>query len=95
MKLSPYPMLLVTGALMVATVLFAQTGNSVNLLRKGVQSVDKDISSYVAEVLSTSDRQGPAASGAVPGSGALDDTHMRVALTERTAGIDDRPARPR
>lgn len=40
MKLNPYPVLLTTGALMMATVVFAQTGPTVSLLKARVAAVD-------------------------------------------------------
>ena len=40
MKLNPYPVLLTTGALMMATVVFAQTGPTVSLLKAKVAAVD-------------------------------------------------------
>jgi hypothetical protein len=36
MKLNPYPVLLTTGALMMATVVFSQTGPTVSLLKSKV-----------------------------------------------------------
>jgi hypothetical protein len=38
MKLNPYPVLLATGALMLATVVFAQVGAGASLLKAGVAS---------------------------------------------------------
>ena len=46
MKFNPYPVLLTTGALMLGTVLLAQTGSSVALLKAGAASVNKDVSSF-------------------------------------------------
>jgi len=40
MKFNPYPVLLTTGALMLATVLFAETGPAVALLRHEAMAVD-------------------------------------------------------
>ena len=40
MKLNPYPVLLTTGALMVATVVFAQTGPTVWFSQPNVAAVD-------------------------------------------------------
>jgi hypothetical protein len=53
MKINPYAVLLTTGALMFATVVFAQTRTSVALLKAGATSVDKDVSSFAARTLST------------------------------------------
>ena len=75
MKFNPYAALLTTGVLMLAVV-FAQTRSSVALLKAGVASVDKDVSSFAARTLSSGDR--PAA--------AADDSRMsgtRVALSDR------------
>jgi len=52
MKLNPYAVLLTTGALMLATVLFAQMGSSVALLKAGAMSVDRDVSGFAAKTLS-------------------------------------------
>ena len=46
MKFNPYPVLLTTGALMFGTVLLAQSGSSVALLKAGAASVNKDVSSF-------------------------------------------------
>jgi hypothetical protein len=53
MKFNPYPVLLTTGALMLATVVFAQTGTGVALLKAGASSVNGDVSTSKA---STSDK---------------------------------------
>jgi hypothetical protein len=53
MKFNPYAALLTTGVLMLATVVFAQTRSSVALLKAGAVSVDKDVSSFAATLLST------------------------------------------
>lgn len=55
MKFNPYALLLTTGALMLATVVFAQTGTSVALLKAGATSVDKDVSSFAARTFSLGD----------------------------------------
>jgi hypothetical protein len=52
MKFNPYAVLLTTGALMLATVLFAQMGSSVALLKAGAVSVDRDVSGFAAKTLS-------------------------------------------
>ena len=53
MKFNPYAALLTTGVLMLATVVFAQTRSSVALLKAGAASVDKDVSSFAASMLSS------------------------------------------
>jgi len=53
MKFNPYAALLTTGLLMLATVLFAQTRSSIALLKAGAVSVDKDVSSFAAGLLSS------------------------------------------
>jgi hypothetical protein len=63
MKFNPYAVLLTTGALMLATVLFAQMGSSVALLKAGAVSVDRDVSGFAAKTLSprgSSQRRDPA-----------------------------------
>ena len=40
MKFNPYPILLTTGALMMATVVFAQTAPAVSLLKSKVVAID-------------------------------------------------------
>jgi hypothetical protein len=52
MKFNPYAVLLTTGALMLATVLFAQIGSSVALLKAGAVSLDRDVSGFAAKRLS-------------------------------------------
>ena len=52
MKFNPYAVLLTTGALMLATVVFAQTGASIALLKAGATSVDRDVSSFAARTFS-------------------------------------------
>jgi hypothetical protein len=52
MKFNPYAALLTTGLLMLATVVFAQTRSSVALLKAGAASVDEDVSSFAATLLS-------------------------------------------
>jgi hypothetical protein len=53
MKFNPYAVLLTTGVLMLATVVFAQTRTSVALLKAGATSVDRDVSSFAARKLSS------------------------------------------
>jgi hypothetical protein len=52
MKFNPYAVLLTTGALMLATVVFAQLGTSMSLLKAGAESVDADVSSFAAKTVS-------------------------------------------
>jgi hypothetical protein len=40
MKINPYPVLLATGALMLATVVFAESGPAISLLKVKVAAVD-------------------------------------------------------
>jgi len=49
MKFNPYAALLMTGALMLITVVLFQTGSSAALLRAGAVSVDRDVSSFAAK----------------------------------------------
>jgi hypothetical protein len=60
-KFNPYVVLLTTGLLMLATVLFAQTRSSVALLKAGVVSMDRDVSSFAATLLSSEPSDRPAA----------------------------------
>jgi len=60
MKFNPYAVLLMTGALMVVTVVIAQLGPNSALLRAGAESVDRDVSSFAAKTLTTLDRQSTA-----------------------------------
>jgi hypothetical protein len=53
MKFNPYAMLVTTGALMLATVLIAQTGPSVALVKAGAVSVDRDVSKLAAQTVSS------------------------------------------
>jgi hypothetical protein len=56
-KFNAYTALLTTGVLMLATVLFAQTRSSVALLKAGAVSVDRDVSSFAATLLSSDSSQ--------------------------------------
>jgi hypothetical protein len=56
-KFNPYAVLIITGLLMLATVLFAQTRSSVALLKAGVVSMDRDASSFAATLLSSESSQ--------------------------------------
>ena len=53
MKFNPYAALLMTGALMLLTVVIAQIGSNAALLRAGVVSVDRDVSSFAARTLTS------------------------------------------
>ena len=82
MKFNPYAALLTTGVLMLATVLFAQTRSSVALLKAGAVSVDKDVSSFAAGLLSS---ESFAKHAAADHAAADDDSRMsgiRVASTD-------------
>jgi hypothetical protein len=79
MKFNPYAALLTTGVLMLATVVFAQTRSSVALLKAGAVSVDKDVSSFAAGLLSSD----PAAKHA-----AADDDNRMSGI--RVASMDPR-----
>jgi len=52
-KFNPYAALLTTGVLMLATVVFAQTRSSVELLKAGVGAVDRDVSSFAEGLISS------------------------------------------
>lgn len=52
MKFNPYAVLLTTGALMLATVLFSQMGSGIAPLKVGAVSVDRDVSGFAAKTLS-------------------------------------------
>jgi hypothetical protein len=85
MKFNPYVALITTGVLMLATVVFAQTRSSVALLKAGVASVDKDVSSFAAKTLLSRDSLQSHALGAdrnrVSGT--------RVALTESQEAVSE------
>ena len=51
MKFNPYAALLMTGALMIVTVIFAQVGANAALLRAGAASVDRDVSNFAARTV--------------------------------------------
>lgn len=53
MKFNPYAALLMTGALMITTVIFAQAGDSAALLKAGAVSVDRDVSIFAARTVTT------------------------------------------
>jgi hypothetical protein len=46
MKLNPYPVLVTTGVLMLATVVLAQTGTGASLVKAGVGALKRDVSSF-------------------------------------------------
>jgi hypothetical protein len=86
MKFNPYAVLLTTGVLMLATVLFSQTRSSVTLVKAGAASVDRDVSSFAARTLSL---ESPSEEGH---SLLADDDNRasgtRVALTDRKGRLD-------
>jgi hypothetical protein len=53
MKFNPYPVLVMTGVLMSVTVVLAQTGASVSLVKAGVVSLDRDVSSFAVRTWSS------------------------------------------
>lgn len=53
MKLNPYLLLLTTGLLMFVTVLLAQTGTSGSLVKAGVVSLNRDVSSFAVRTWSS------------------------------------------
>jgi hypothetical protein len=53
MKLNPYLLLLTTGILMFVTVLLAQTGASGSLVKTGVVSLNRDVSSFAVRTWSS------------------------------------------
>jgi hypothetical protein len=55
MKLNPYLLLLTTGVLMFVTVLLAQTGTSGSLVKAGVVSLNRDVSSFAVRTWSSFD----------------------------------------
>lgn len=85
MKFNPYAVLLTTGALMLATVLFAQMGSSVTLLKAGAVSVDRDVSGFAAKTLSH--RGSSHRRSQDPGENSVSDT--RVASTEPKAVLKE------
>jgi hypothetical protein len=87
MKLNPYPVLLASGVLMSATVLFAQTGAGVELVEAGARAIDRDISSFAGRTLSSSENRLVAAADTGPVAGELD-SQSRVAAAEKVAAMD-------
>ena len=75
MKFNAYAALLMTGALMIITVVVAQSGSNAALLRKGVASVDRDVSTFAAKTLTSL------------GERVKDDEDERVSRT-RVAALD-------
>jgi hypothetical protein len=53
MKLNPYPVLVTTGVLMLATVVLAQTGTSVSLVKAGVVALDREVASLAVRTWSS------------------------------------------
>jgi hypothetical protein len=87
MKFNPYAVLLTTGALMLATVLFAQLGTSMSLLKAGAESVDADVSSLAAKTASALGGSTATANSttiANEGSDESPSSATRVASTERS-----------
>ena len=91
MKFNPYAVLLATGALMLATVLMAQVGMNVSLLRDGAASVDKDVASF-ARNLSNSDAP---SSGGSAARGSQDSAPTRLASIDRASSGEHRSSRLR
>ena len=85
MKFNPYAVLLTTGALMLATVLFAQMGSSVTLLKAGAVSVDRDVSGFAAKTSSHRDSSHRRSHDL--GENSVSDT--RVASTEPKAVLKE------
>jgi hypothetical protein len=56
MKFNPYPVLLTTGALMLATVILAQAGPTASLVKARAVSMDGDFSSSAKAGSSLQDR---------------------------------------
>ena len=57
MKFNPYAALLMTGTLMMVTVVFAQVGTSASLLKAGAVSVDRDFSRFAARTVTAIHRR--------------------------------------
>jgi hypothetical protein len=53
MKLNPYPVLVTIGVLMLATVVLAQTGTGASLVKAGVVSLNRDVSSFAVRTWSS------------------------------------------
>jgi hypothetical protein len=66
MKLNPYPLLLSTGALMFVTVVLAQTGGSLYLVKKGARAMDQDIYSLTVRVVNSPVPMAQAQPGTAP-----------------------------
>ena len=60
MKFNPYPVFLIIGALMFATVVLAQTGSGVALLKAGAASVNQDVSSFAVKTIASLGSGSPA-----------------------------------
>ena len=83
-KFNPYAVLIITGLLMLATVLFAQTRSSVALLKAGVVSMDRDASSFAATLLSSESSDKPAAVAEASHSMREDDYLARIRQIQRS-----------
>jgi len=59
MKFNPYPVFLTTGALMFATVVLAQTGSGVALLKAGAASVNQDVSTFAVKTIASLGSRAP------------------------------------
>ena len=55
MKFNPYATLVVTGVLMLLTVIVAQVGPNAALLKAGAASVDRDVSRFAARTFTSLD----------------------------------------
>jgi hypothetical protein len=53
MKLNPYPVLVTTGVLMLATVVLAQTGTSASLMKAGIVSLNRAVASFAVRTWSS------------------------------------------
>ena len=81
MKFNPYAALVMTSASMLITVVLFQTGSSTALLKAGVASVDKDVSSFAAKTWTSLERRTLIADRS-------EQTHQR---TTRVSSIDRPP----
>lgn len=77
MKFNPYAALLITGGLMVMTVVIAQIGSNLELLKAGAVSVDRDVSSLAAKALTSVEDGARQAAASTP-----EPRHTRVALLD-------------
>jgi predicted oxidoreductase (fatty acid repression mutant protein) len=91
MKYNPYAMLLTTGALMLATVIFTQADPAVSLVKAGFAALDRDFPSFTAQ--SGSSLQGHVLiADEPPGADVAHHPDTRVAAVGGpiAAGSDDR-----